>query len=205
MIKKTLQHFGSWVVRIASNTDIPDAPSGFRAISREAALRINVTNEYTYTLETIVQAGRERIPMTHVPIRTNGELRPSRLFNSMSSYVQKSMVTIIRAYIMYKPLKFFTCVGAVPFLIGTVLGIRYLILLTTINATGHIQSLILSSVLLLMGFITFIIGLMADILAKNRMILEDIQYHVRKIDYEGKENIGLSIQEAYGRDEYKKH
>lgn len=181
MIKKTLQHFGSWVVRIASNTDIPDAPSGFRAISREAALRINVTNEYTYTLETIVQAGRERIPMTHVPIRTNGELRPSRLFNSMSSYVQKSMVTIIRAYIMYKPLKFFTCVGAVPFLIGTVLGIRYLILLTTINATGHIQSLILSSVLLLMGFITFIIGLMADILAKNRMILEDIQYHVRKL------------------------
>lgn len=119
--------------------------------------------------------------MTHVPIRTNGELRPSRLFNSMSSYVQKSMVTIIRAYIMYKPLKFFTCVGAVPFLIGTVLGIRYLILLTTINATGHIQSLILSSVLLLMGFITFIIGLMADILAKNRMILEDIQYHVRKL------------------------
>jgi len=96
-------------------------------------------------------------------------------------------------------------VGAVPFLIGTVLGIRYLILLTTINATGHIQSLILSSVLLLMGFITFIIGFMADILAKNRMILEDIQYHVRKIDYEGKENIGLSIQEAYGRDEYKKH
>ena len=95
--------------------------------------------------------------------------------------------------------------GAVPFLIGTVLGIRYLILLTTINATGHIQSLILSSVLLLMGFITFIIGFMADILAKNRMILEDIQYHVRKIDYEGKENIGLSIQEAYGRDEYKKH
>ena len=87
----------------------------FKAISREAALRINVTNEYTYTLETIVQAGRERIPMTHVPIRTNGELRPSRLFNSMSSYVQKSMVTIIRAYIMYKPLKFFTCVGAVPF------------------------------------------------------------------------------------------
>lgn len=205
MIKKKLQHFGSWVVRIASNTDITDAPSGFRAISREAALRINVTNEYTYTLETIVQAGRERIPMTHVPIRTNGELRPSRLFNSMSSYVKKSMVTIIRAYIMYKPLKFFTCVGAVPFLIGTVLGIRYLILLTTINATGHIQSLILASVLLLMGFITFIIGFMADILAKNRMILEDIQYHVRKIDYEGKENIGLSIQEAYGRDEYKKH
>ena len=204
-MKKKLQHFGSWVVRAASDTDIPDAPSAFRAYSREAAMRINVTNEYTYTLETIVQAGRERIPMEHVPIRTNGELRPSRLFHSMMGYVRKSMVTIVRAYIMYKPLKFFTFVGAIPFIAGLILGIRYLYLLITVNASGHVQSLILSSTLLLMGFITFIIGFMADILAKNRMILEDIQYHVRKIDYEGKENIGLSIQEAYGRDEYKKH
>lgn len=164
-----------------------------------------MTNEYTYTLETIVQAGRERIPMEHVPIRTNGELRPSRLFHSMMGYVRKSMVTIVRAYIMYKPLKFFTFVGAIPFIAGLILGIRYLYLLITVNASGHVQSLILASTLLLMGFITFIIGFMADILAKNRMILEDIQYHVRKIDYEGKENIGLSIQEAYGRDEYKKH
>lgn len=200
-MKKKLQHFGSWVVRIASNTDVPDAPSGFRAISRDAALRINVTDEYTYTLESIVQAGRERIPMAHVPIHTNGELRPSRLFYSMSSYVRKSMVTIIRAYIMYKPLKFFACVGAVPFFVGVVLGIRYLTLLMTINSSGHIQSLILASVLLLMGFITFVIGLMADILAKNRIILEDIQYHVRKIDYEGKENVEVELQKKTTRDE----
>lgn len=200
-MKKKLQHFGSWVVRVASNTDIPDAPSGFRAISREAALRINVTNEYTYTLETIVQAGREKIPMAHVSINTNGELRPSRLFNSMLGYVRKSMVTIIRAYIMYKPLKFFTLVGAIPFICGLLLGIRYLFLLIAVNASGHVQSLILASTLLLMGFITLIIGFMADIQAKNRMILEDIQYHVRKIDYEESERLRKEIQEVYDKNE----
>lgn len=183
-LKKKLQHFGSWVVRVASNTDIPDAPSGFRAMSREAALRINVTNEYTYTLETIVQAGREKIPMTHVAINTNEELRPSRLFSSMFGYVRKSMVTIVRAYIMYKPLKFFLLVGMIPFTGGLILSIRYLIMFVTMNASGHIQSLILACILLLMGYITFMVGFMADIQAKNRMLLEDIQYHVRKIDYE---------------------
>ena len=101
-LKKKLQHFGSWVVRKASDTDIPDAPSGFRAYSREAAMRLNVTNEYTYTLETIVQAGREKIAMESVPIHTNEELRPSRLFNSMFGYVKKSMLTIVRAFIVYK-------------------------------------------------------------------------------------------------------
>lgn len=183
-LKKKLQHFGSWVVRVASNTDIPDAPSGFRAMSREAALRINVTNEYTYTLETIVQAGREKIPMTHVAINTNDELRPSRLFSSMFGYIRKSMVTIVRAYIMYKPLKFFLLVGMIPFTGGLILSIRYLIMFVTMNASGHIQSLILACILLLMGYITFMVGFMADIQAKNRMLLEDIQYHVRKIDYE---------------------
>lgn len=186
-LKKKLQHFGSWVVRVASNTDIPDAPSGFRAMSREAALRINVTNEYTYTLETIVQAGREKIPMTHVAINTNDELRPSRLFSSMFGYIRKSMMTIVRAYIMYKPLKFFLLVGIIPFTGGLILSIRYLIMFVTMNASGHIQSLILACILLLMGYITFMVGLMADIQAKNRMLLEDIQYHVRKIDYEKSE------------------
>lgn len=108
LIKKKLQHLGSWAVRKASNTDIPDAPSGFRALSREAAMRINVVNDYTYTLETIVQAGREKLAITSVPIRTNSELRPSRLFKSIWGYVKKSMVTILRAYMMYKPLKFFS-------------------------------------------------------------------------------------------------
>ena len=108
LLKKKLQHFGSWVVRRASNTDIPDAPSGFRAFSRDAAMRINVVNDYTYTLETIVQAGREKMAVTSVPVRTNAELRPSRLFNSIWGYVKKSMLTILRAYMMYKPLKTFS-------------------------------------------------------------------------------------------------
>lgn len=183
-IKKKLQHFGSWVVRIASNSDIPDAPSGFRAYSRDAAMRLNVTNEYTYTLETIVQAGRNKMAMTSEPIRTNGELRPSRLFSSMMGYVKKSMVTIIRAFIMYRPLKFFTIVGLIPFIIGIGIGIRFLVFVFMGNSAGHIQSLILSSILIMMGFMTIIIGLQADIIAKNRKILEDVQYHVRKIDYD---------------------
>ena len=181
-LKKKLQHLGSWVVRVASDSDIPDAPSGFRAFSREAALRINVTNEYTYTLETIVQAGREKIPMTSVPIRTNGELRPSRLFHSMMGYVKKSMVTIIRAFMMYKPLKFFTILGMIPLLIGIGIGVRYLVLLAFGAQGGHVQSLILSSILILMGFMTIVIGLQADIIAANRKLLEDIQYRVRKME-----------------------
>lgn len=183
-LKKKLQHFGSWVVRKASNSDIPDAPSGFRAYSREAAMRLNVTNEYTYTLETIVQAGREKIAMTSVPIRTNPELRPSRLFGSMFGYVKKSMLTIIRAFVMYKPLQFFTIVGSIPFLLGFILGIRFVVFMVLGESAGHVQSLILASTLLMMGFMTWVIGLQADVIAKNRQILEDVQYHVRKLDYD---------------------
>lgn len=182
-LKKKLQHFGSWVVRKASKSDIPDAPSGFRAYSRDAAMRLNVTNEYTYTLETIVQAGREKIAMESVPIRTNAELRPSRLFNSMMGYVKKSMLTIIRAFMMYKPLKFFTIVGLIPFLIGAGIGIRYLVFLFIGDAGGHVQSLILASILIMMGFMTMIIGLQADIIAANRKLLEDIQYRIKNLEY----------------------
>lgn len=126
-LKKKLQHFGSWTVRVASKTDIPDAPSGFRAYSRDAAMRLNVTNEYTYTLETIIQAGRNKIAMESVPIRTNPELRKSRLFSSMFGYVKRSMVTIVRSFMMYKPLRFFTLIGGIFLLIGLALGIRFLV------------------------------------------------------------------------------
>ena len=182
-IKKKLQHLGSWVVRKASKTEIPDAPSGFRAFSREAAMQLNVTNDYTYTLETIVQAGRERMAIDSVPIRTNAELRPSRLFKSMMGYVRRSMTTIIRAYMMYRPLMFFTTVGMVPFILGAILGIRYIVFIFMGTDGGHVQSLILAAVLLMMGFFTIIIGLQADVIAKNRKILEDIQYHLKKIEY----------------------
>ena len=183
-LKKKLQHLGSWVVRKASNTDIPDAPSGFRAYSREAAMQMNVVNEYTYTLEQIVQAGRTKIAITSVPIRTNGELRPSRLFNSMFGYVKKSMLTIVRAYLMYKPMRFFTTLSCIPFVIGVGLGIRYIILLCMGSGQGNIQSLILCSMLVLIGVMICVLGLLADVMAANRKILQEIQSKVREIDYE---------------------
>ena len=183
-LKKKLQHFGSWTVRVASKTDIPDAPSGFRAYSRDAAMRLNVTNEYTYTLETIIQAGRNKIAMKSVPVRTNPELRKSRLFSSMFGYVKRSMVTIVRSFMMYKPLRFFTLIGGIFLLIGLALGIRFLVYFFMGAGTGHIQSLILASTLSTLGFMTVIIGLQADVIAGNRKLLEDIQYHVRKLDYD---------------------
>lgn len=184
-LKKKLQHFGSWVVRKASKTNIPDAPSGFRAFSRDAAMRINVVNDYTYTLETIVQAGRNRMAITSVPIRTNPELRKSRLFHSMFGYVKKSILTILRAFMMYKPLYCFTIVAMVPALAGIGIGIRFLIFFFTGRGNGHTQSLMLACTLIIIGFITFVIGMLADVIAANRRILEDTQYHVRRIDYDG--------------------
>lgn len=148
-------------------------------------MELNVTNEYTYTLETIVQAGRNKIAQTSVPIRTNGELRPSRLFNSMMGYVKKSMVTILRAYLMYKPLKTFTLISLVPFLLGLGIDIRYLVYLFVGDGDGHIQSLLLGSTLIMIGFMTLVIGLQADLIARNRKLLEDVQRHVRKMDYDG--------------------
>ena len=185
-LKKKLQHFGSWVVRKASNTDIPDAPSGFRAYSREAAMQMNVVNEYTYTLEQIVQAGRTKIAITSVPIRTNDELRPSRLFSSMFGYVKKSMLTIIRAYLMYKPMRFFIGLGFIPFLIGLAIGIRFIVLLCMGGGQGNVQSLILCSMLILIGVMIWVVGLLADVMAANRKILQEIQQKVREMDYEDK-------------------
>ena len=183
-LKKKLQHFGSWVVRKASNTDIPDAPSGFRAYSREAAMQMNVVNEYTYTLEQIVQAGRTKIAITSVPIRTNDELRPSRLFSSMFGYVKKSMLTIIRAYLMYKPMRFFIGLGFIPVLIGLAIGIRFIVLLCMGGGQGNVQSLILCSMLILIGVMIWVVGLLADVMAANRKILQEIQQKVREMDYE---------------------
>ena len=194
-LKKKLQHFGSWVVRKASNTDIPDAPSGFRAYSREAALQLNVVNEYTYTLEQIVQAGRNKIAIMSVPIRTNAELRPSRLFSSMFGYVKKSMLTIIRSYIMYKPLQFFIMLGSVPVIGGLILGIRFLVRFLMGNGAGNIQSLILVSLLITIGVLLWVIGILADTIAANRKIMQDVQVRVRKMDYELEELHNLAKKE----------
>lgn len=186
-LKKKLQHFGSWVVRKASKTTIPDAPSGFRAYSREAAMRINVINDYTYTLETIVQSGREKMAVMSVPIRTNPELRESRLFHSMWGYIKKSMLTIVRTYLMYRPLYFFFMLGSILALVGVGFFVRYFVFFCSGEGGGHLQSLILASTLLIVGFQTIVVGLLGDVISANRKILQDVQYHVRKMDYSRQE------------------
>ena len=182
-LKKKLQHLGSWVVRKASKTDIPDAPSGFRAYSRHTAMRMNVINEYTYTLETIVQAGRQKMAVTSVPIRTNAELRPSRLFSSMFGYVKKSMLTIGRALMMYKPLYCFAWIAGIFGVIGVAIGVRFLVYFFGGSGAGHIQSLILASMFIIIAVLCGVIGLLGDVIAANRKLLEEIQFELRKMDY----------------------
>ena len=175
-VKKLLQKLGSWVVRVASKTDIPDAPSGFRAMSRDAAQRLTVFSDYTYTLETIIQAGQKNMAITSVPIRVNGDLRPSRLVKSIPSYIQRSIVTIIRIFVIYRPFRFFGAIGVVIFITGFLIGLRFVWHYLQGNGGGHIQSLILASVLLGMGFQTLLVAFVADLLAANRKLLEDIRF-----------------------------
>jgi glycosyltransferase involved in cell wall biosynthesis len=178
-IKKFLQRLGSWVVRKASKTDIPDAPSGFRAMSRECAMQLNVYNNYTYTLETIIQAGQKNMAITSVPIRTNEDLRPSRLLSSIPNYIKKSIVTIIRISVVYSPFRFFMTIAVIVFGIGFLLGLRFLYFHFTEDTGGHTQLAILSGVLLGMGFQTGLIAFVADLLSVNRKLIEDIQYRMR--------------------------
>lgn len=185
-IKKILQKFGSWVVRVASNTSVQDAPSGFRAMSRDAAMRLNVFNEYTYTLETIIQAGQKNMSIISLPIRTNEDLRPSRLLSSIPMYVKKSIVTIIRIFITYRPVRFFSSIGIVLFIVGFSLGVRWIILYLTGASGAHVPSLVLASILMLSGFMSILSGFMADLIATNRKLLEEIQYRVKKIEYRDK-------------------
>ncbi|MBI5038260.1 MAG: glycosyltransferase family 2 protein [Nitrospirae bacterium] len=178
--KKFLQRVGSWVVRIASGTRIPDAPSGFRAFSREAALRTNIVSGYTYTLETIIQAGHNRLAIAHVPVRTNPETRESRLISNIWRYVWISASTIIRTYAMYQPLRFFSTIGVIIFAIGLIISARYLYYMSIGEGAGHIQSLILAAVLMMLGFQTIVIGLISDLIAANRRLSEEIVYRLRK-------------------------
>lgn len=174
-VKKWLQRLGSWVVRVASKTNIPDAPSGFRAMSRATAQRLVVFNDYTYTLETIIQAGQKNMAITSVPIRVNDDLRPSRLVKSIPSYIRRSIVTIIRIFVVYQPFKFFGAIGAVLFGAGLLLGVRFLWKWLGGEGEGHIQSVILAGVLLGMGFQTFLVAFLADLLAANRKLMEDVR------------------------------
>lgn len=184
--KRLLQRLGSWVLQLAADVRIPDATSGFRAYSREAALRMNVLSQFSYTLETLVQAGAWRMALVYVPIRTNPTTRPSRLIRSLPAYILNSTVTIVRAYAMYRPLRVFLTFGSLFAGAGTLLGLRFLYLyalaLSTHTPVGHVQSLILAAVLLVVGAQVGLIGLIADLIGFNRQLMERTLYHVRRLE-----------------------
>ncbi|EDP46312.1 glycosyltransferase family 2 protein [Rickettsiella grylli] len=174
-IKKNLQKLGSWVVRVVSRTDIPDAPSGFRAISRSAAKKLVLFSEYTYTLETIIQAKQKNISVISVPIRVNKDLRPSRLVKSIPSYIKQSVMTILRIFVVYRPFRFFGFIAAILSSVSFIIGLRFLYFYFSGTGNGHIQSLILAAVLGLMSFQACITAFLADIIGANRKLLEDIR------------------------------
>ena len=181
-VKKRLQRIGSWAVRIASKTDVADAPSGFRAMTRETATRLNVFNAYTYTLETIIQAGLSNLTVVSVQIRTNPDLRPSRLVKSVPDYVKRSLVTILRVFVTYRPLTLFMWASAILTFVGLALGVRYLVFLVVGNGGGHVQSLILAALCLMLGGLSFMMGLIADLISVNRKLLERINVRIARRD-----------------------
>jgi glycosyltransferase involved in cell wall biosynthesis len=182
-LKRSLQRLGSWVTGWASGVRTPDATSGFRAISRAAAMRTLVLSEYSYTLETLIQAGARRMAVEYVPVRTNVQTRPSRLMRNIPDYLANSSVTILRAYTMYRPLRVFSALSAL-LVFGGMLGVARFLYFYIIGGgiAGHIQSLILAAVLLIVGFQVFLIGLVADLIGFNRKILEEVLYRLRRLE-----------------------
>jgi glycosyltransferase involved in cell wall biosynthesis len=188
--KRQLQRLGSWVVRQVSNTTVPDTTSGFRAYTREAALRMTIVSEFSYTLESIIQAGKNRMAIAHVAVATNPRTRESRLFGSLFSYIKRSAATIVRIYAMYEPLKVFTYIGLIVFGAGLAISLRFLYFYFTEVAFGperHLQSLIASAVLMILGFFVLVIGLLADVNAGNRKLIEDLLYRVRLMELRQRE------------------
>lgn len=183
-LKRWLQALGSWVVRLASGTDVPDATSGFRAYSREAALRLNLFTRYTYTLETIIQAGKKGLRVAHVPVQTNPQTRPSRLLRSNWDYIKRSAATIVRLYAVYEPLKTFAWLSLPFFLAGMVLVGRYLFFYLSDQAGigRYVQSVVLGGTALSVGFFIFLFGVLADLVAANRALMEDVLYRVKRLD-----------------------
>lgn len=194
--KKRLQKFGSWIVRKASGCAIQDTTSGFRAFNREAALRTIVYSRFSYTLETLIHAGSGPLTITHVPVRVNDKLRESRLAGSTWQYLKQSLVTLLRVYSMHNPLKVFLFLGGLAFLAGVALGARYLYFYFSAGASGHLQSLILAAILAIVGFQIMVIGLVADLIAANRRLNEEMLYRLRKIELRNAPAAGDSLLEA---------
>jgi glycosyltransferase involved in cell wall biosynthesis len=180
--KKLLQRIGSWVVRRVSGTNVPDAPSGFRAMSRRAALELKVFNEYSYTLETIIQAGMKGIAITAVPVGVNGPTRPSRLVRNVPGYVGRQILTILRIFMTYRPFPFFSVPGAASLLAGIAIGVRFLVFYVSGEGSGHIQSLLLGTMLMGTGFLLIVVGLLADLTAVNRKLLEGVDARLHRVE-----------------------
>lgn len=180
--RKFLQRLGSWVVRQVSNTTVPDTTSGFRAYTREAAQRMAIVSEFSYTLESIIHAGKRRMAIAHVEVSTNPRTRESRLFDSVFSYIKKSGATIVRIYASHEPLKVFSYIGLAVFGVGFLISVRFVYYFLGGQGEGKLQSLILSAVLMIVGFQVVLIGLVADLIAGSRKLLEDVLYRVRRLE-----------------------
>lgn len=185
-MKRLLQRLGSWTVGKASGISVSDVTSGFRAFTRDAAMQINVFNPFTYTLETVIQAGNRNLGVQSVTVRTNAPTRPSRLYRGTGTYLRKSMATIFRIYTLYRPLKTFFAIGTVLMFLGFVLGARFLYYFAQGDRDGHVQSLILAAVFLITGFHTWLIALLADLIAVNRRLSEDVLVRVKRLESPGR-------------------
>jgi glycosyltransferase involved in cell wall biosynthesis len=183
-LKKTLQRLGSWVVRQASSTSVPDTTSGFRAYNREAAIQMLVVSKFTYTLETIIQAGKLLVAVDHVPIRTNPKTRESRLFPSMSAYVRRNAVSIFRIYAQYEPLRVFWSLALVIGLGAFAVWVRFAVAYAEGNGKGHVQSLILGAVLFIAAVVLWALGVIGDLLAAQRVMTQKTFERVRRIELE---------------------
>lgn len=180
--KRILQRLGSWVVRQLSGTRVPDATSGFRAFSRDAALKLNVLSDFTYTLETVIQAGKKQLAVTHVPVHAKATERPSRLFAGSSHYIRRSASTIVRIYAVYEPFKVFSILGGTLIATATAIGLRFLYFYLSSGGAGHVQSVILAAALLIIGFLTMQIGMLADLIGRNRQLSEDVLLRLRRLE-----------------------
>jgi len=185
LVKKTLQKLGSCVMRLVSSTKIADAPSGFRAFSKEAALQLNVFDNYTYTLETIIQAKAKGFNIISVPIRVNGELRKSKLISNIFDYIRRSIFTMIRMFVVYRPFRFFAIIGSLFLFAGFLLSARFLYFYFNHQGSGHVQSVILAAVLLLTGVQVGLLAVFAELQSINRKLLEDIQTRLKKQELKG--------------------
>ena len=185
-MKKVLQNLGSGVMRLVSSTSVKDAPSGFRAFSKAAAIQMNVFDNYTYTLETIIQAKAKGLTIENVDISVNPEMRKSRLFSNMFVYIRRSIFTMLRMFIVYRPFRFFTIIGSLFLFAGMLLGGRFLYFFIAGNGQGHVQSLILAAVLLLTGVQICLIAVLSELISINRKLLEDVQSRIKKADLKNK-------------------